>query len=241
MKIAGAMLALALVAPSIAVAQVPLRASLENDLVRMQTSVLATLGQSDDPVRGRMVTAILRGPVSAGALRAMGVDVGMQVGDITTVRMPLSAAPAVARLAGVEAIRLSQPYRLDNDLSVPDTRGNLKRTQSPPLAGFNGNNVVVGFIDSGIQYQHDDFKDPDGTTRIVSIWDQLTIGTPPVPYNYGNECTQAQINAGTCGELDTQGHGTHVAGSRPATAAPPATPCPSSSTRGWRTRRRSSW
>ena len=194
-------------------APAPQRHTVDADLLRIESSVRASLGGTDDPVRGRMVSAILRGPVSAGALRALGVDVGTQVGDVTTVRMPLSAAPVVARLAGVEAIRLSLPYALHHDLSVPDTRGNAKRTQSPPLGGFNGNNVVLGLVDSGIQYQHDDFKNPDGTTRIYSIWDQRTVGTAPQPYNYGNECTQAQIGAGTCGATDTEGHGTHVAGS----------------------------
>src|SRR4029078_9661276 len=106
---------------------------------------------------------------------------------VTTVRRPLSGAPAVARLAGVEAVRLSLPYKLHHDLSIPDTHGNAKRSQSPPLVGLNGNNVVVGLVDSGIQYQHDDFKNPDGTSRIYSIWDQLTVGTAPQPYNYGNE------------------------------------------------------
>jgi len=210
-----AVLALALVvlAAPVARAQAPQRHTVDADLVRLESSVRATLGESDDPVRGRMISAILRGPVSADALRAMGVDVGTQAGGVTTVRMPLSAAPAVARLQGVEAVRLSLPYKLHHDLSIPDAHGDAKRTQSPPLSGFNGNNVVVGLVDSGIQYQHDDFKNPDGTTRIYSIWDQLTVGTAPQPYNYGNECTQAQINAGTCGETDAIGHGTHVAGS----------------------------
>jgi subtilisin family serine protease len=210
---ARAAVALALVvAPQAGAQVVPPRQSLDADVERIGASVRAELGAVDDPVRGRMISAILRGPVSAGALRAMGVDVGTQAGDVTTVRMPVSALPAVAKLAGVQAMRLSLPIKLHHDLSIPDIHANNKRTQSPPLLGFNGNNVVVGLVDSGIQYQHDDFKNPDGTTRLYAIWDQRTVGTPPQPYNYGNECSKAQIQAGTCSEVDTEGHGTHTSG-----------------------------
>ncbi len=209
----GALVLTMALAAGAAQAQAPTTRQLAFDLERLDHSVRATLGATEDPLRGRIVSAIVRGPVSADALRAMGVEVGTQVGDITTVRLPLSAAAQVARLAGVEGIRLALPIKLDHDLSIPDTRANNKRTQSPPLAGFNGNNVVIGIIDSGIEYQHDDFKNPDGTTRILSIWDQTTGGTAPIPYGYGNECSQAQIQAGTCGEFDGQGHGTHVTGS----------------------------
>ncbi len=208
----GALTLLVLAAPGAVHAQVPLTRRITTDLERLDTSVRATLGRSEDPLRGQVVSAILRGPVSAGALRAMGVDVGTQVSGVTTVRMPLSAAPQVARLPGVEAIRLALPIELHHDLSVVDTRANLKRTQSPPLSGYNGNNVVVGLIDSGIDYRHDDFKNPDGSTRILSIWDQNSPGSPPLPYGYGNECTSAQIGAGTCTEVDSEGHGTHVTG-----------------------------
>ncbi|MEP7027441.1 MAG: S8 family serine peptidase [Candidatus Eisenbacteria bacterium] len=200
-------------AARVAQAQAPTSRQLAADLERLEVSVRSTLGATEDPVRGRIVSAIVRGPVSADALRAMGVEVGTQVGDITTVRLPMSAAAQVSRLPGVEGIRLALPYTLHHDLSIPDARANNKRTQSPPLAGFNGNNVVIGLIDSGIDYQHDDFKNPDGTTRLLSIWDQTTGGTAPIPYNYGNECLQAQIQAGTCGEFDGLGHGTHVTGS----------------------------
>ena len=89
--VARAVVALALV---VAPAGAQQRQSLDADVQRIDMSVRAKLGETDDPVRGRMVTAILRGPVSAGALRAMGVDVGTQVGDVTTVHMPVSAAPA---------------------------------------------------------------------------------------------------------------------------------------------------
>jgi len=136
---AAVALALVVLAAPAAFAEAPGRHTVDGDLVRLESSVRTKLGTSDDPVRGRMISAILRGPVSADALRAMGVDVGTQAGGVTTVRMPLSAAPAVARLQGVESVRLSLPYKLHHDLSIPDVHGDAKRTQSPPLAGFNGN------------------------------------------------------------------------------------------------------
>jgi hypothetical protein len=165
-----------------------------------------------DALRGEVVQVLVRGTVSPDLVRAMGGEVNTVVGDLMSVRLPLSAAPAIARLPGVESMRLSMPLVKHNDLAVVDAKGNLKRTQSPPLLGWNGNNVVVGFVDSGIQYQHDDFKNPDGTTRLVGIWDQNAGGTPPAGFGYGSECTTAQINAGTCTEVDPDGHGTHVAG-----------------------------
>lgn len=186
--------------------------SVEADLERLEKSALKHHKNREDRGGGQVVDVMIRGPVSADAIRAMGGEVGTVAGEITTVRMPLGAAPAIARLPGVQSVRLALPLETHNDLGVVDDKVNLKRTASPPLAGFNGTNVVVGFVDSGIEYQHDDFKNPDGTTRLVSIWDQTAGGSPPAGYGYGNECTQAQINAGTCTETDPQGHGTHVAG-----------------------------
>src|SRR5207247_1323749 len=124
----------------------------------------------DDPVKGRVVQAFVRGTVSPAVLEAMGLEVQTVAGDVISVRMPVSAAPQVARLTGVSGVRLAMPIRLYNDLSIPDTKANLKRTQSPPLSGWNGSGVVVGLVDSGIEYQHDDFKNPDGSSRILSIW-----------------------------------------------------------------------
>jgi subtilisin family serine protease len=192
-------------------AEPPLARSLQFDLGRIDALAPTQAARIVDPLRGQIVTALIKGPVSGNALRAMGLVVSTQTGGYTTVRMPLSAAPQVARLAGVEAIRLAAPLHTDNDLSIPDTRANQKRTQVPPYQGFNGNGVIVGEVDTGIMYQHQDFRNPDGSTRLLAIWDQTGSGSPPLE-GYGNECTQAQINAGTCGEVDFEGHGTHTTG-----------------------------
>ncbi|MSQ46538.1 MAG: T9SS type A sorting domain-containing protein, partial [Ignavibacteria bacterium] len=72
-------------------------------------------------------------------------------------------------------------------------------------------------------WQHLDFRsESDPTkTRIISIWDQgAATGTKPTGFNYGAEYTRTQINDELDGtptnlvkQLDTDGHGTHVASS----------------------------
>ena len=79
--------------------------------------------------------------------------------------------------------------------------------------GFNGKNVVIGIIDSGIDFLHDDFKDSLGKTRIYRYWDQSNkTNTPFSPYNYGFVWTNKDIDNGICSAVDNNGHGTNVAG-----------------------------
>ena len=88
---------------------------------------------------------------------------------------------------------------------------------------LTGRGVLLGIIDSGINYAHPDFRNADGSTRIAFIWDQSIPGNPPKGYYTGTEYTREQINealkAPTKMEQqmivptgDRVGHGTHVAG-----------------------------
>ena len=89
--------------------------------------------------------------------------------------------------------------------------------------GLFGKGVLVAILDSGIDYANMDFRNPDGTTRIVSIWDQTTPGTPPAGYALGAEYSRQQIDDALLKNdplemrrlvpvTDTSGHGTAVAG-----------------------------
>ncbi len=91
------------------------------------------------------------------------------------------------------------------------------------LFSNKGAGTIVGIVDTGIDYKHEDFiDDTTGKSRILYIWDQtLTAqGGEVVPAaGYGVEYNQAQINdeidgtlTGFVREEDTNGHGTHVAG-----------------------------
>lgn len=88
---------------------------------------------------------------------------------------------------------------------------------------LSGRGCIIGVIDSGIDYAHPDFRNPDGTTRILSLWDQTIPGMPPEGYFLGSEFSQETINEALsqpteqrrfaiCPSRDLSGHGTHVAG-----------------------------
>lgn len=91
-----------------------------------------------------------------------------------------------------------------------------------PQYNLFGEGVIIAFLDSGIDYTHPDFRNEDGTTRILAIWDQSIDGNPPEGYVIGTEYTMEEINEALAkppGERellvptrDLSGHGTSVAG-----------------------------
>ncbi len=122
-----------------------------------------------------------------------------------------------------EVIYIEKPTALS---SMP-TFQNLSSACIPPVqnAPYNlkGEGVLIGIIDSGIDYSHPDFVNPDLTSRIEFIWDQTIEGTPPAGFNKGTEYTKQNINDALKSPSkdeqirllpheDTKGHGTHVAG-----------------------------
>ncbi|OON99860.1 MAG: peptidase S8 and S53 subtilisin kexin sedolisin [Epulopiscium sp. Nele67-Bin004] len=111
---------------------------------------------------------------------------------------------------------------LTYNLIQSTTAACAKTVQNNRPYELKGNGVLLGIIDSGIQYAHQDFRNLDGTTRIASIWDQGISGRPPEGFKIGTEYTRDQINEAlrqpsSAGRLsvvpsqDTVGHGTHVA------------------------------
>jgi subtilisin family serine protease len=160
-----------------------------------------------------MIDAFVVGQVSRFDLEAAGAIVRTELPGIFTVYIPAAAIEAVAELGGVQKIQGAAPVELELDFSVPTTGANVLRGAGPAFTGYNGANVLVGDVDSGIDFDHGDFKDAGGLTRLVSIWDQTNLAGPgPMPFAYGTEWSAAQINGGLCTQTNTDGHGTHVMG-----------------------------
>ena len=92
--------------------------------------------------------------------------------------------------------------------------------QSYPTLELMGENVMIGFVDTGIDYTHSVFRGLDGRTRIEAIWDQtLQDGPMPDGFLYGSEYTREEIDRALAAEdpfsvvpsRDESGHGTYVA------------------------------
>lgn len=97
----------------------------------------------------------------------------------------------------------------------------ISKVRTQPSLALKGRGVILGFIDTGIDYTHPAFINRDKTSRIVSIWDQTrSCGTPPSGFDYGSEYSKEQINEALMAEdpfsivpsNDENGHGTYVAG-----------------------------
>ncbi|MCM1184531.1 MAG: S8 family peptidase [Roseburia sp.] len=104
-----------------------------------------------------------------------------------------------------------------NTLSLTDA--GILSAQGNPL-NLTGRDVMIGFIDTGIQYENEVFRDAAGRTRIKAIWDQtIQTGEPPADFDYGTEYTQEMIQRALESEnprsivpsTDTLGHGTEMA------------------------------
>ncbi len=95
----------------------------------------------------------------------------------------------------------------------------IPQVQREPLA-LTGRGVVVCIIDTGIDYTNPVFRNEDGTSRILAIWDQtIQTGTPPEGFLYGTEYRREDINRALQAEdpysvvpsRDEIGHGTSLA------------------------------
>ncbi len=97
----------------------------------------------------------------------------------------------------------------------------IARIRNIPNFNLIGQGVLVGIIDTGIDYTNPIFINADNTTRIAYLWDQtIQTGPPPQDRNFGTIYTREQINQALQSEnpfdavpsTDTVGHGTMVAG-----------------------------
>jgi subtilisin family serine protease len=102
--------------------------------------------------------------------------------------------------------------------------GGISAVQNQPYLSLSGDGILIGIIDTGIDFANKAFVLEDGkTSKIDSIWDQSLSGSPPDGFDYGvmfskEEISEAMASGdprGVIAHRDEVGHGTFLA----ATAA----------------------
>ncbi|MGH9969477.1 MAG: S8 family serine peptidase [Pyrinomonadaceae bacterium] len=203
--------------------------------------------QSDggNPTVGVSIT-LAGGSDPIAPLKNEGARVYFRSGTTVYADVPVQALVKVARQQNVTSITTAKAASVPTppQPSAPpavESLPGLERGGSPPPSakvdsdfnrqGLTGKGVIVGIVDTGIDWTHKDFIRPDGTSRILYIWDQKDtsfadshgkIGSAP-PTLIGGDApgpgtlyTNEQINAAlkgrdTVNSMDNYGHGTAAA------------------------------
>ena len=148
--------------------------------------------------------------------RLYGLAVTASAGSIIGVSATIQQVLGLLENQDVVFIEQSRKTSATLDASIPAIAADVVHAASPAITGKG---VIVGAVDTGIDYTHLDFRfdrDGDGTeesSRILGILDQ-SYGL------FGIEYTRQDIETdlanghdsggGIVREKDTDGHGTHV-------------------------------
>ncbi len=147
--------------------------------------------------------------------------------------VPEDLVDTVSRLPQIEYVE--KPKRLFFSMADgKEVSCVLPVTKRQPF--LSGKGILLAVIDSGIDYTNRNFRNADGSTRILSLWDQTVSPDaekgffPPEGFVTGTEFSREQLNAALreadplrqyelVPSRDSSGHGTAVAGIAAGTAA----------------------
>jgi hypothetical protein len=157
---------------------------------------------------------LVRTAGSPYALERYGARIRGAVGSIASADIApedLARVASAPELLFMEGPKRMYPAAPALNRSLPSVGLDTIHRANP---GYRGRDVMVAFIDSGLDITHPAFMAENGSTRVIAVWDQVVTlpGRSPEELGYGTEWTSADIDAGRADVSDRSGHGTHVVG-----------------------------
>lgn len=184
---------------------------LNMSLVQLVNNVDLQQKQVNVLVKGDIATIMQLTEANSGIFR-------YHYGNIAEIKIPVYALPLFSASARIDQIQSpGGNYTVMNDSMRSTIHANEVHAGISPLPqGYDGTGVILGIIDTGVDFTHPDLKDSAGNTRILHLWDQnkpVAANTPS--YGYGQEWDNTAIDAGFAAshnDVAGFGHGTHVTG-----------------------------
>jgi subtilisin family serine protease len=112
---------------------------------------------------------------------------------VVTARIPVTRIEQVRTQPFVKSLKAAQPLRVMLDATLAETEARPDLLPAATQAD-GGAGVVVGIVDYGCDFVHQNFRTAGGGTRLLCIWDQNGPTTPASPFGYGRKYTRAEIN-----------------------------------------------
>lgn len=183
-----------------------------NDLAKMKTKNIRPIAEVEQVGGIDMISAFIGvNDNNFSGIEALGVVIQNKFDNLVIALIPVDKIEAVAALDNVTKIEVAEVLDISNDkqreaTQAGDAINNSAAAQALGLTKqYTGKGVILGIVDTGIDFQHVAFKDKNGNSRIVRAY-KLSGSTSTSLTTYSSA---SQINNLTY-DTNEEDHGTHT-------------------------------
>lgn len=144
----------------------------------------------------------------------------------TMINELVSKVPSITNVDKTGSFTLQALQKQNSQINTisPIEAAQIRKVQQNTSLNITGKNIVVGVIDTGIDYLNEAFMFPDGTTKILRLWDQTIENSDSTEVPFGKVFTNIDINNAInakkqgknpydiVNSVDDLGHGTEMSG-----------------------------
>ena len=183
-----------------------------SDLAKMKPKNIRPIAEVEQVGGMDMISAFIGlNDNNLSGLEALGVVIQSKFDKLVIALIPVDKIEDVAALDNVTKIEVAEVLEVSNDKQREATQAGDAITNSAAAQAlgltkqYTGKGVILGIVDTGIDFQHVAFKDKNGNSRIVRAY-KLSGSNSTSLTTYSSA---SQIS-GLTYDTNTEDHGTHT-------------------------------